>query len=184
MNVRNSTFCKLSYSITPMEIVKYPHPLLRKKTREIPKITKELLRLVPQMVKIMDTYEGIGLAAPQVGIRESMIIVKDGENNLVFFNPKILKASKKKGVEEEGCLSLPGLFVKVRRPFEVEVVAQDEKGQVLHIVAEGLAARIFQHEIDHLNGKLIINRISPLSRLKLRKQLRILSHEYRTSPAS
>lgn len=155
-----------------MEIVKYPHPLLNKKAREIPKITKEILKLVPAMVKIMDEHEGIGLAGPQVGRQERVIIVKDGENNLVFFNPKILKYGKKQGIEEEGCLSLPGLFVKVRRPFWVEVVAQDAKGQVVQIAAEGLGARIFQHEIDHLQGKLIINRISPFVRLKLRKQLK------------
>ncbi|MDO8633150.1 MAG: peptide deformylase [bacterium] len=167
-----------------MEIVKYPHPLLNKKTREIPKITKELTKLVPQMVKIMDEHEGIGLAGPQVGRQESMIIVKDGEDNLVFFNPKILSSSKQKGTEEEGCLSLPGLFVKVRRPLEVEVVAQDAKGQVLRITAKGLAARIFQHEIDHLQGKLIINRISPLAKLKVRKQLQSIAHEHRTPSAS
>ena len=171
-----------------MEIVKYPHPLLREKTREIPKITKEILKLAPAMVKIMDEHEGIGLAGPQVGRKESMIIVKDGEKNLVFFNPKILKSSKQKGTEEEGCLSLPGLFVKVRRPLEVEVVAQDAKGQVLRITAEGLAARIFQHEIDHLQGKLIINRISVLAKLKVRKQLQNIAHspthEHRTPPAS
>src|SRR3989338_7582313 len=167
-----------------MEIVKYPHPLLSKKAREIPEITKEILKLVPAMVKIMDEHEGIGLAGPQVGRQERMIIVKDGENNLVFFNPKILKHGKKQGTEEEGCLSLPGLFVKVRRPLEVEVVAQDAKGQVLHITAEGLAARIFQHEIDHLQGKLIINRISVLAKLKVRKQLQSIAHssthEHRT----
>ena len=108
-----------------MEIVKYPHPLLREKTREIPKITKEILKLAPAMVKIMDEHEGIGLAGPQVGRKESIIIVKDGEKNLVFFNPKILRSSKQKGTEEEGCLSLPGLFLKVRRPVKVEVAAQD-----------------------------------------------------------
>lgn len=167
-----------------MKIVKYPDPLLKKKTKEIKQITKEYLKLIDPMIKIMDEHEGIGLAGPQVGVGESVIVVKDGMRNLVFFNPRIVKASRKKEIDEEGCLSLPGVFVKVTRPFEVEVVAQDSQGKTLRISARGLGARIFQHEIDHLSGKLIINRISPLLRLKLRKQLRLLSHEYRTPAAS
>lgn len=167
-----------------MEIVKYPNPLLKKKAKEIKNITKEYLKLMTPMIKAMDEHEGIGLAGPQVGIGESIIVVKDGEQNLVFFNPKIVKSSKEKEADEEGCLSLPGVFVKVRRPCAVEVVAQDSQGKTLRISAKGLGARIFQHEVDHLSGKLIINRISPLSRLKLRKVLRMLSHEQGTPAAS
>lgn len=162
-----------------MHIVKYPDPLLKKKAKEIPAITKEHLKLIPQMIKIMDANEGIGLAGPQVGVGERVIVIKDGARNHVFFNPIIVKASRKKEIDEEGCLSLPGIFLKIKRSEEVEIAATNEEGKTLHIQAKGLGARIFQHEIDHLEGKLIINRVGPLSRLQLRKQLRMAAHESR-----
>ncbi|OHA69413.1 MAG: peptide deformylase [Candidatus Wildermuthbacteria bacterium RIFCSPLOWO2_01_FULL_48_16] len=158
-----------------MNIVKYPSPILKKKAKNIKEITKEHVQRIPEMIRTMDANEGIGLAAPQVGISERMIIVKDGEQNLAFFNPRILKKGKAQETEEEGCLSLPGLFTKLRRASQVEVVAQDAKGKPVYVTAKGLSARILQHEIDHLEGKLIINRVSPIARLKLRKQLKAIA---------
>lgn len=171
-----------------MNIVKYPDPILKKKAKSIAKVTREHALLIPQMIATMDKSEGIGLAAPQIGISERVIVVKDGEKNLAFFNPKLLKKGKEQETEEEGCLSLPGLFLKLKRANKVEVVAQDEKGKHIHLTAQGLAARILQHEIDHLEGKLIINRVSPLARLKARKQLKEIAnatrHGYKSSTAA
>jgi len=123
----------------------------------------------------MEKNQGIGLAAPQVGISKSIIIVTEGKSSHAFLNPSIVKQSKEKERDEEGCLSLPGLFVKVSRSKQVEIIAQTIEGEEVRIVARDLAARIFQHEIDHIEGKLIIHRISPLAKWKLRNQLKNLA---------
>jgi peptide deformylase len=131
------------------------------------------------MITTMEKNQGIGLAAPQIGISKRIIIVTEGkrekgESNHAFLNPKIVKQSKEQEREEEGCLSLPGIFVKVPRAKRVEVAAETLQGEQIRIVAKNLAARIFQHEIDHVQGILIIHRISPLAKWKLRNQLRNL----------
>ena len=157
-----------------LKIVKYPDPILKKSSEEIDYHDKSLRSLVPHMLDAMKKNQGIGLAAPQIGISKNIIIVTEGEGNHAFLNPKIIKQSKEKERDEEGCLSLPGIFVKILRSKQVEVAAQTLDGQEVRIKAKGLGARIFQHEIDHIEGKLIINRISPLSRWKLRNQLKNL----------
>jgi len=126
------------------------------------------------MMVTMDANEGVGLAAPQVGILQRIIIVKDAQENHGFLNPEILSKSRKQATDEEGCLSLPGIFLKIKRAKEIEVAAKTIEGKTVRIQATGLGARIFLHEIDHLNGKLIIDRISPLKRFGLRKKLKNL----------
>ncbi len=158
-----------------LKIVIYPNPILAKKSEEVSHDDKSLRSLIPQMIATMEKNQGIGLAAPQVGISKSIIIVTEGESSHAFLNPRIVKQGKEKERDEEGCLSLPGLFVKVSRSKQVEVMAQTIDGQEVKIKARDLAARIFQHEIDHIEGKLIIHRISPLTRWKLRNQLKKLS---------
>lgn len=155
-----------------LSIVKYPSHILSTPSSRVQKITKEIQDLLPLMAETMEKHDGVGLAAPQIGRTEQVIIVNTEEGNHAFLNPKLISLSKKTEIEEEGCLSLPGLFVLVKRSFRVKVSCQTPEGSPIIIEAEGLAARIFQHEIDHLNGKLIINRISPLKRLKIRKQLK------------
>ncbi|MBI1971266.1 MAG: peptide deformylase [Candidatus Wildermuthbacteria bacterium] len=149
----------------PLTIVKYPQPVLLKKAKPVESVTKDIVHLIPQMEKIMEFHEGIGLAAPQVGDSRQIIIVKGNTQNHAFLNPAILKKSKKQISDEEGCLSLPDIFLKIKRSEEVEVFAQTPKGKAVRIVAKGLAARIFQHEIDHLQGILIIHRANPLKRI-------------------
>ncbi|MBI1984560.1 MAG: peptide deformylase [Candidatus Wildermuthbacteria bacterium] len=160
-------------------LVIYPNPLLKEKSLEVKRITPSVAKALSRMGYTMDRNEGVGLAAPQVGIAERMIIVKDADANHVFLNPRIVKMAKKRETDEEGCLSLPGIFLKIRRAKEVEVEAHTISGEKVLIRAEGLGARIFQHEIDHLNGLLIIDRISPLAKFKIRKQLKKLAHEHR-----
>ena len=148
-----------------LKIFIYPSPILRLRAKEVERIDQETLALILPMKQTMDANNGIGLAAPQVGISKRIIIVKGDKENQAFLNPKILKQSREKEEDEEGCLSFPGLFVKVKRAQRVEVLAVTPKGKEVKIETEGLAARIFQHEIDHLNGKLIIHRVSLWTRL-------------------
>jgi peptide deformylase len=170
-----------------LPIVTYPKKILKQRSEEILRITPEIKNLVPQMIQTMYSNEGIGLAAPQVGISKRIIIVETSDNPratvkekkskpfdkaqgrpLAFLNPVIIKKSGKLITEEEGCLSLPGIFVPVKRTVNVEIRCQTPAGKEVKIEAGGLIARIFQHEIDHLNGKLIIDHLSPLKKLKLR----------------
>jgi peptide deformylase len=153
------------------EIVKYPSPVLRKKCEGVKDITPEIKELGWDMVESMQEKEGVGLAAPQVGETKRVIVVQ-AEKPLVFFNPKIIKKTRKTEVAEEGCLSFPGLWLKVKRAKGVVVEALNQNGEKIKIEVEGFPARIFQHEIDHLDGILFIDRISFWQRLKIRKQLK------------
>src|SRR3989338_8465573 len=157
-----------------LKIVKYTSPILKKKSEEVSPNDQSLRSLAPQMIEIMRKNQGIGLAAPQIGVSKKIIIVTEGEEAHAFLNPRIVKQSKEKEQDEEGCLSLPGLFVKILRSKQVEVVAETLDGEEIRVTARVLGARIFQHEIDHIEGKLIINRINPLLRWKLRNQLKNL----------
>ena len=180
------------YLMATLSIVTYPGKILRQKAAEISPITSEIKRLIPQMIETMYKNQGIGLAAPQINISQRIIIVETSDDPratvrdisrqirrkpLAFLNPVIKKKSKKSTTEEEGCLSLPGIFVPIKRAESVEIVCQTRDGANARIEARGFTARIFQHEIDHLNGKLIINHLDPLRRLKIRRQLKELAHK-------
>jgi len=148
-------------------------PILRQKAEEIGEIDEELRILVEDMFETMYEAEGIGLAGPQVGIpkRVAVIDVRDEAHpRLALINPRIVAAGKETDKEEEGCLSIPGVSALVERPTTVVVEALDAQGQPLRIEAEGLLARCLQHEIDHLDGILFIDRISPLKRSMLVKK--------------
>jgi len=153
------------------EIVKYPNSVLRKKCQEVKVITPEIKELGWDMVEAMQEKEGVGLAAPQVGETKRIIVVQ-AERPLVFFNPKIIKKTKETEVAEEGCLSFPGLWLKVKRAKGVEIEVLDQNGEKIRIKVDGFPARVFQHEIDHLDGVLFIDRISFWQRLKIRKKLK------------
>lgn len=148
------------------KIVTLPEPVLRRKAREITKFDKELHTLIDDMIETMREAPGVGLAAPQVGLSERLIIVEyferdeDEENEdapkklFAVINPEIVKASEEKVLGVEGCLSIPGLLGEVERHTEVQVRGMNRHGQPMKIKAKGWMARIFQHEIDHLNGVL------------------------------
>ncbi|MDD5489180.1 MAG: peptide deformylase [Candidatus Moranbacteria bacterium] len=142
-----------------LKIIKYPNDFLRKKTEEIKDFKDpELLKLVSDMVKTMEAEKGIGLAAPQVGSNLRICVVRVDDTVYALINPKIKSYSRKKEIFEEGCLSFPGKFFPIERPVKVKIRAKDPGGKKLKIKAEGLLARVFQHEIDHLDGILIIDR--------------------------
>jgi peptide deformylase len=142
-------------------VVKIPNKVLRQKALEIPKITKKTQLLVDDMFRIMRAANGIGLAAPQIGILLRIIVVSpDGMKPTALINPKIVKAEGEID-GEEGCLSIPGLYGDVNRPATVVVEALDRKGRICQFDLEGLKARVIQHEIDHLDGILFIDKVDP-----------------------
>ena len=154
-----------------LKIVKYPATILKKQAIEVREITPNLLSLISQMEVAMKKNRGIGLAAPQIGVSKRIIVVKDKGKSQVFLNPKLRLKSKKQEIDEEGCLSLPGLFLSIKRAESIRLSCNTKAGKPVIIEAKGLASRIFQHELDHLEGKLIIDRITPLSRWKIQKEL-------------
>jgi len=158
------------------EIIKYSNPVLRKKCQEVKEVTEEIRNLGLDMIESMTESQGIGLAAPQVGELKRVIVVhpikersleeKSKEKPQIFINPKIIKKSRETIIDEEGCLSFPELFLKIKRAKEVKIEALNERGEKIRVQAEGLPARIIQHEIDHLDGILFIDYLSFWQKLK------------------
>lgn len=149
------------------EIRKYPEPILGKKAEEIREITSEIKRLAQDLMETMlkSEREAVGLAAPQVGISKRMFAAQTAKGPRVFINPKILKKSGREAAEE-GCLSLPKVWLKVKRAKEIVITAIDINGKKIETKAGGIFARILQHEIDHLNGILIIDKINFWQKVK------------------
>ncbi len=150
------------------DVVKYPDPILAQRGERVTEFTPELAKLVDEMFDSMYAAQGIGLAAPQIGISKQITVIdvsfkERPEDKLVLINPEVLDQHGKQ-VEEEGCLSLPEIRAKVERAEWVKVRAQNEKGEFYEIEGEELLARALLHEIDHLHGVLFIDRISRLKR--------------------
>ncbi|MEA3432317.1 MAG: peptide deformylase [candidate division WOR-3 bacterium] len=143
----------------------YPDPVLKEKSSLVSIFDERLQNIATSMVQFMQKFNGIGLAAPQIGISERIIVVDVGQKPLYIVNPEITE-SKGKDIFEEGCLSIPGAFIQIKRPFRVDVRGYDINGKEIHIKAKDLLARVIQHEIDHLNGRLIIDFLSREERLK------------------
>ena len=139
-------------------IRKYGDDILRKKCREVDNIDKRLLTLIKDMFDTMYEADGVGLAAPQVGILKRLFVIDIGEGPLVFINPEILETDGKQ-IDQEGCLSLPGELEEVMRPNYVRARALNEKGEEFEIEAEELLARAILHENDHLDGTLFVDRV-------------------------
>lgn len=161
----------------PLQLCYYGDPVLRRRAKPVAEITEAERQLADQMLETLyATGNGIGLAATQVGVLKRLIIVDIGEDDdetyepLVLFNPEILSVEGEV-VAEEGCLSIPDVTAEVRRPEKVVVEGIDVQGGPVHIEADGLLARVLQHEIDHLNGVLFIDRISGLKRQLLKDEL-------------
>lgn len=141
-------------------VLKVPDPRLREVAKAVRKVTSRHRMLIENMIKVMRDADGIGLAATQIGVMERIVVVCPDTRPLPLINPEILEASGSES-GEEGCLSLPGLYGTVERASEVTVRALDRKGNSVTIEAEGIAARILQHEIDHLDGVLFIDKADP-----------------------
>ncbi|OQX51263.1 MAG: peptide deformylase [Candidatus Aminicenantes bacterium 4484_214] len=159
-----------------LEIVTVPHQVLHQQAREIRDINHQIVELAKNMVETMYAAPGIGLAAPQVNQSLRLITVdlsvgEKPDQLIILINPQI-KEMEGEDIDEEGCLSVPEIHEKVKRPLRVLVSGYTLEGKERTIEAEGLSARVFCHEIDHLNGILFIDRLSPLKRSLIRKKLR------------
>jgi len=166
--------------VAVLKILKYPNPTLKQLSLSVERITEETVRLIQDMVETMYAAPGVGLAAPQVGTLRRIIVVdvdyeNPGRNLITLINPEIRRAEGEV-IWEEGCLSVVDFTAEVKRAERVEVVGLNEKEQEVNVAAEGLLAVALQHEIDHLDGKLFIDRISRLKRdlytRRLKKMLR------------
>ena len=157
-----------------------PHPLLRQKSKALNTITQEDINLSKRMINIMKKAPGAGLAANQIGVLKQIITVhiqdkeKEIEKIYTLFNPIIKKYSKDVVVMQEGCLSLPKQFADIERPQSVTVRYINEKNKIIEENIDGLEARILQHEIDHLSGKLFVDYLSSLKRNLLIKKVQKL----------
>jgi peptide deformylase len=157
-------------------IVKFPDPILQRASAPVTEFDDDLRKLVADMFESMYAAQGIGLAAPQIGIAKRLTVIdlsnkKEPKDKIVLINPEITLQEGKQ-LEEEGCLSLPEIRDKVRRSARVIVKAQDEFGKWKEYEGTELLARAFQHEIDHLNGVLFIFRISALKRDLILRRIR------------
>lgn len=160
----------------PLERLRtFGDPTLKQATHPVTVFDARLEKLAQLMLGVMDREEGVGLAAPQIGVVSRVMVWRHPESDMerhVFVNPRIVESSETSCTAEEGCLSVPGGTMEVTRAEEVVVEAQDLKGELFQIHFAGLLARIMQHEIDHLDGRLILDRTSPEERRRVLKELR------------
>ena len=151
------------------EILKLPDPILKKVSKPVDKVTPEIIGLMDEMFETMYAAPGIGLAAVQIGVPKRLVVIDTArdeapKNPLYIINPEITWASEELNEHEEGCLSIPEVFDKVKRPAEVKVRFLDRTGAGQEMHCNGLLATCIQHEIDHLNGVLFIDRLTRLKR--------------------
>ena len=156
---------KTALETPPLEIHTLGAEVLRQPARRIGKVTEQTRELARDMLRSMYTAKGIGLAAPQVGVHQQLLVIDlDLENAttppLVLINPEISSASATIDTYEEGCLSIPGVYLNVVRPSQVDVKYRDELGRPQRRKADGLMARCILHEMDHLNGVLFVDRVT------------------------
>jgi len=154
----------------------YGDPVLKKKAEPVTEINDEIKEILDNMLETMYAANGVGLAANQVGILKQLIVMdagtKESPKPIKIINPVIIEKSKEKNEYEEGCLSFPGVTEKIYRPAKVKIKFQDINNNEITIDFVGLEATAIQHEIDHLNGILFINRMSPIKRIMLDKKLK------------
>ena len=156
-----------------LDILTFPDPRLRNRAAPVSQVDGDIKRIVSDMLETMYAAPGIGLAAPQVNISRRIVVIDVSENKdtpLCLINPEILETSGEEQMDE-GCLSVPGFYEPVTRAERVRVRALDGEGQPFELDADGLLAVCIQHEIDHLDGKLFVDRISALKRLRIRHKL-------------
>ncbi len=165
-----------------MEILLVPDPVLRQKADKLKSISEEDIKIANNMMETMIKAPGVGLAANQVGILKQIVTInfEDKENNkkanYILFNPSIIQYSEEKVIMEEGCLSLPEQYAEVERPKEIILEYVNENEKIIKKEIDGFEARILQHEIDHLSGKLFVDYLSSLKRNVLIKKVKKLQN--------
>jgi peptide deformylase len=157
-----------------LDILEFPDPRLRTEAGPVTEVTGETRTLIDDMFETMYAAPGIGLAATQVNVHQRVLVMDLSEEQnspLVFINPEVEILDPELGEYDEGCLSVPGYYETVNRPRKIRVTALNRDGEEFTEVLEGLLAICLQHEIDHLNGKLFVDYLSPLKRQRIRKKL-------------
>ncbi|HVD65366.1 MAG TPA: peptide deformylase [Gaiellaceae bacterium] len=158
------------------QVRQYPDPVLRMKANEVDELDESVTGLVERMKGLMSEARGVGLAAPQLGILRRVLVYQAGEEEpfVALVNPRVLETSEERIADDEGCLSLgaASVIVEVERPLSIVVEGKSPEGADVRIEAEGLEARVIQHELDHLDGILIIDRTSPEHRREALAKLR------------
>lgn len=160
-----------------MEVLLYPDPRLRRPNAPVERFDAALAALARDMLEVMYRTKGVGLSAPQVGVNLRLLVLNrsgdpaqpDGER--IFCNPRVLWRSREKEWGEEGCLSFPGIYARVERPVAVRAAVVDLRGEPQTVELRNWEARIFQHELDHLEGVLLADRLTPSDRVRLKAQL-------------
>jgi len=163
-----------------LRVIHYPDPRLAEEATPISQFNEELSALADRMFEIMLSAGGVGLAAPQVGVTVRLFVASptaEPEDRHVYVNPRIISAEGWQE-DEEGCLSVPGVRCKIKRRQRILLEAQDLTGRCFQETGEGLLARIFQHESDHLEGRLILDRMGSVARLANRRQIRDLQERF------
>jgi peptide deformylase len=163
-----------------LDILEFPDPRLRTKAKPVAAVTDATRQLIADMFETMYDAPGIGLAATQVNVHERLLVIDISENRnqpLVFINPEITVLDPELGEYDEGCLSVPGFYETVCRPNRVQVTALDGDGRSFTRELDGLLAICLQHEVDHLDGKLFVDYLSPLKRQRIRKKLEKLQRQ-------
>ncbi len=171
-----------------LSIIRYPHPTLRFKSKPLRRVDSELLEIAARMLELMYEAEGVGLAANQVNLPLRMFVAnasgKQGEGEeLVLINPE-LQTPKGTEIAQEGCLSLPGLYGNVKRPKSVQVSAYDLQGNAIECEVDGFLGRVLQHENDHLDGVLFIDRLSDEALREVRDSLDELETDFESKQAA
>ena len=157
-----------------LNILEFPDPRLRKVAEPITEVNDSIRQLCKDMFETMYDAPGIGLAATQVNVHKRLLVCdvsEDQSQPLVFINPEIEESSEQLSSYDEGCLSVPGYFEPVERPEKVTIKALNEQGEAFHMEMDNMLATCVQHEIDHLNGKLFVDYISPIKRQRIRSKL-------------
>jgi peptide deformylase len=167
-----------------LEILHYPDARLHTVAKPVAAVDERIRQLVKDMAQTMYDAPGIGLAATQVNVHERVIVIDLSEEQnqlLVLINPEIVWQSEQAQTYEEGCLSVPGIFETVKRAAEIRVKALDENGQEQQIEADGLLAVCIQHEMDHLNGKVFVEKLSMLKQSRIKNKLQKQKREAATA---
>lgn len=156
-----------------LDILYYPDPQLRKIAAPVTNVDGRVAGLVDNMLETMYHAPGIGLAATQINVHERIVVIDvsdEGDSPLVLINPELL-ASDGSAETQEGCLSIPGIYETITRPADVRIAGLDREGNPFEMDADGILAVCIQHEIDHLDGKLFVDYLSPLKRNRIRKKM-------------
>ena len=164
-----------------LQIIQYPDPRLKKVSVTVEKFDESLKALAARMFQLMREARGVGLAAPQVGQNVRMFVMNhtgEAADDRVYVNPELTEAEGSEEAEE-GCLSLPGINVRVVRDKKMRIQARDLEGNAIDQTETGYIARVWQHEFDHLNGTLITDRMGPVAKMAARKTLRELEEKYK-----